>query len=229
MGKRTLGIVDINSRNSNPATGKNKNDGMTVISNFSDNTIVRKVLGCRLTPRAVMLEIAVDVHDVDDRKITEVNCFDIALMRSVFKKRLGGDEAPGIVKYTKSIELSVSEEYLFSVGVYIDGSNPDAITQKGFINSMKLNATLKECSIVTIGKASHPDKKGMYRVHRVPSSDTLVVSSWTDVFVYKFDNGHFTHLHSFLRLHDNLIYNVVATDNGFYTCSNDCEASFVEF
>ena len=229
MGKRSLGIVDIAARNNNPVSGKNKSDGMTVVGNFSDNTIVRKILGCKLSQRAVILEIAVDVHDVDDRKTTEVNCFDVALMRSVFKKRLGTDEPPGIVKYTKSIELSVSEEYLFSVGVYIDGSDPDTITQKGFINAMKLNATLKECNLVTIGTASHPEKKGMYRVHRVPSSDTLVVSSWTDVFVYRFEGGAFTHLHSFLRLHDNLIYNVVATDKGFYTCSNDCEAGFIEF
>lgn len=223
MGKRCLGIVPIHQK---PQTLGGTSHDMFVVQGFSENTVVRKLVGCKKADRVVLLEVS----DGEDKNITQINCFDVDIQRTVFSKKLGTDEENGITRFTKSIELSVDEEYLFSVGVYIDATAGEhRAVQKGFLNAMKFNATLKEVTCQVIGTATHPEKKGMYRMHRAPSSDTLVVSSWTDVFVYSFANGKFEHRHSFLTIHSNLIYNVIARDDAFFTCSNDCDASYITY
>ena len=221
MGKRCLAIVPIGS----PQTLKP--DDTAVIQAFSENMVVRKMVGCALSNRVVLLEII----DDDDKNITEVNCVDITLQRSVFRKRLGEDEdKTGLNKYVKSIELSLNEETLFSVGVHVDNRDPDQPVQRGFINAMRFNAQMKETCLQMIPKTSHPEKKGMYRISRSPSQvnvNQLVVGAWTDVFVFNFADG-FQMVHSFMNLHSALIYNVIGTPEGFFTCSNDCEASYIE-
>ncbi len=220
MGKRCLAIVPIGSPQSL------KPDETAIIQAFSENMVVRKMVGCSLSNRVVLLEII----DDDDKNITEVNCVDIALQRSVFRKRLGEDEEKtGFNKYVKSIELSQNEETLFSVGVHVDNRDPDQPVQRGFINAMRFNAQMKEVCLQMIPKTSHPEKKGMYRISRSPSQagNQLVVGAWTDVFVFSFSDS-FTMVHSFMNLHSALIYNVIGTPEGFFTCSNDCEASYIE-
>ena len=221
MGKRCLAIVPIGSPQSL------KPDDTAIIQAFSENMVVRKMVGCSLSNRVVLLEII----DDDDKNITEVNCVDIALQRSVFRRRLGEDEEKsGFNKYVKSIELSHNEETLFAVGVHVDNRDPDQPVQRGFINAMRFNAQMKELSLQLIPKASHPEKKGMYRISRSPSLvhlDQLIVGAWTDVFVLNYTDG-FSIVHSFMNLHSALIYNVIGTPEGFFTCSNDCEASYIE-
>lgn len=224
MGKRSLGIIDTSLALS--GKGGDLSSQMTVLHGYTENSIVRKMVGCRQTNRVCILEIS----DSEDKNFTDINCFDIDIQRTVFSKKLGADDLPGINRFTKSIELSVNEEYLFSVGVLIDSTAGESyLVQKGFINAMKLNATLKECSSLEIDQASHADKKGMYRVNRMADRDTLIVSSWVDVFVYSYSGktNQFSHQHSFISLHTNLIYNVICTGEGFFTCSNDCENTFI--
>ena len=201
-----------------------KTEDTIVIQAFTDNLVVRKMVGCVKTNRIVLLEII----DDEDKNITEVNCVDIDLQRSVFRKRLG--EAEGSVnKYVKSIELSINEDILFTVGLYMDSSNIDQPVQRGFINALKFNAQMKEVKLHTIPSTSHPEKKGMYRVCRSPSTpNQLVIGAWTDVFIYNFTENDFQMVHSFMNLHTALIYNVICTNDGFFTCSNDCEASYIE-
>lgn len=225
MGKRSLGVISTNSVLQ--GKGKDLSSEMTIMQGYTENSIVRKMVGCNLTSRVVLLEIC----DSEDKNFTELSCFDVDIQRTVFSKKLGTEDPDTISRYTKSIELSVNEDFIFSVGVYLDGSEGEAnIKQKGFINAMRLNATLKECSLEIIEEATHPEKKGMYRLHRMPDSDTIIMSSWIDVFVYKFDakKCDFKHLHSFLGLHTNLIYNVICTREGFFTCSNDCESTYIK-
>jgi hypothetical protein len=225
MGKRMLGII--NTKCVLQGKGRDMTNEMTILQGYTENSIVRKMVGSQTSNRLCILEIS----DAEDKNCTELNCFDIDIQRIVFSKKLGADDPEAISRFTKSIELSVTEEFIFSVGVYLDGSGGQGnIAQKGFINAMRLNATLKECTLMVIDSATHPEKKGMYRLHRMPHSDTIIISSWIDVFVYKFeaDTTSFHHLHSFLGLHTDLIYNVIGTSEGFFTCSNDCESTFIK-
>ena len=143
---------------------------------------------------------------------------------------MNSDEPSTITKYIKSIELSHDDEYLFSVGVFTDNHpSKDQPEHKGFINAMKFNANLKESCLHIVDKTSNPEKKGMYRIDRCEGSTDLLVSSWSDVFVYSFDGNLFSLKHSFNQLHTNLIYNMIPLKDGFYTCSNDCDASLVTY
>lgn len=225
MGKRSIGIIDTSITLA--GKGTDMSSQMVILHGYTENSIVRKMVGCSNSNRVCILEIS----DTEDKNFTEINCFDIDIRRTVFSKKLGSDDPQGVNRYTKSIELSVNEEFIFSVGVFIDSiGGENCLVQKGFINAMKLNATLKEAASIVIDEASHADKKGMYRVNRMANSDTLILSSWVDVFVYRFDckANIFSHMHSFISLHSNLIYNVICTTEGFFTCSNDCENTFIK-
>lgn len=219
MGKKKLGVIDAKKRQL-----------LYVISDFTDNIIMRKMIGLRSKSWVVTLEVV----DKREKNITAIHCFDIVTKRSVFKTECASEVNqlgmfdPTIFRFTKSIELSTNEEVIFTVGVFVHGLPSDPV-QKGFINAMRIDGKQNEDSIRIIGEASHPEKKGMYRISKCTKDDILIVGAWTDVFVFEYADGHFEHLHNFFQIHNAFIYNVIAFDHCFFTCSNDCEASLIEF
>ena len=218
-GKQILSVIDTVSLKS-----------MYIISEYTPNTIVRKLLGMKRSNAVVILE----VFDEAGKNQTWINSIDVETRsRLVFSKSAEevnqfGKHDLSVHRYTKSIEVSVEEDVLFTVGVYVDGI-PDKPVQRGFINAMRFNKTLDELAFALITEASHAEKKGMYRVSRCAKDNTLVVGAWTDVFVLLYEPKGFSHLHSFHNLHSSFIYNVIAFDRCFFTCSNDCDASLIEF
>ena len=219
MGRQSLGVVDT--------------DSMTMIrkiSKFTTNWVVRKMVGLTKKPHVILLEVL----DTDNKSQTHIHCYDVEKQERVFMGKCVEDinsdsqKDSQVFRFTKSIELSQDEETLFSVGVYIDGL-PDKPNQKGFINAMKLNETLTETRVELVESASHPDKKGLYRVSRCADEDTLIVGGWVDVFIYGYAQNQFTFMYSFQKIHSAFIYNVIAFDRCFFTCSNDCEATLIEF
>lgn len=219
MGKKKLGVIDAKKR-----------QVIHTIADFTENTIMRKMIGLRSRPWIVTLEVV----DKREKNITAIHCFDIVAKKPVFKAECGSDvnqlgmQDASIFRFTKSIEVSTNEAVIFTVGVYVHGL-PDDPVQKGFINAMRIDGDRREESIRIIGEASHAEKKGMYRISKCSKDDTLIVGAWIDVFVFEYADGHFEHLHTFFQIHNAFIYNVIAFDHCFFTCSNDCEASLIEF
>lgn len=220
MGKRKLGIIDAKQKQM-----------IYVIPEFTENMIMRKMIGMNSKSWIVTLEVV----DKREKNVTAIHCFDILTKKSIYKAECAsevnqlGQQDSTVYRFTKSIELSTNEEVIFTVGVYVHDL-PSEPEQKGFINAMRiLDGSGKEEAIRIIGEASHAEKKGMYRVSKCTKDDTLIVGGWIDVFVFIYADGYFEHLHSFLTIHNAFIYNVIAFDNCFFTCSNDCEASLIEF
>lgn len=240
MGKGTLGIIPIEEK-------VNQNTKMNTISQFTKNTEVRKLIPCRKTNRVILLEIKYDVEN-NDKNCTEINCVDLDLKASIFKKEFGVDQeasngfgnedvmkketeivkaantpvkgsydaysacnskiepekpqfleetknydrpqtplelAPGIriYRYTKSFEINKNEDIIFTVGVHVEveenlQTNTTVIHgQKGFISAMKLTASMPLLAYLTIPHSCHPDKKGMYRIHRMSPESVASVTS----------------------------------------------------
>ena len=220
-GKQTLSVIDTESMKS-----------LYSITEYTPNTVVRKLVGLKLRPVVVILEVL----DAEGKNETWLNCIDVdaksrvAFFKTAEEVNSKGEEDRSVHRFTKSVEVSLEEDVVFTVGVFVEGVGSSPV-QRGFINALKFNAQMKEVSFLKITEASHPEKKGMYRVSRCEKDNTLVVGAWIDVFVVSFDpsSSSFVHLHSFHSLHTSFIYNVVAFDQCFFTCSNDCDASLIEF
>ena len=219
MGKKKLAVIDAK-----------KKQVIYIIPDFTNNSVMRKLLGLRDKSYVIGLEVC----DQQEKNVTAIHCYDILAKKTVFKVDCAAEvnqlsnKDSSVYRFTKSIEISVTEEVIFTVGVYVHGL-PGEPLQKGFINAMRIDGSHKEEAIRIIADASHGEKKGLYRISRCTNDDTLIVGSWIDVFVFAYDDGHFEHMHSFLMIHNAFIYNVIAFDHCFFTCSNDCEASLIEF
>jgi hypothetical protein len=268
LGKKCLGILDVckmmqtTSKGPAPIFGSisdgvpnfakgaghpsSDHQAFKVVTNFTENMVIRKMVGCKHSRKIVTLEVV----DADDKNATEISCFDLDIQRVVFSKKLVEEEESLAAKevgrqsrYTKSIELSADDKSLFTVGVVVDADSEGKPTQKGFITALKFNATFSEQATLLLTEMSHPDKRGLYRITALPqpSSDpngsTLLVGGWTDIFMVSYTPpsqsvpscpGVFTLLRSFTSIHNSLVFNIQPSPSGggFYSCSHDCETNY---